>query len=57
MTKPKFLLRAVAQSLDFVVVHDKIAVWTEQVIRHQICVVRRSEYLTIKVKQEFAYLI
>ena len=38
MTESKLFVCTVAERLDLVVVDDEVAVWTEQVIGHQICI-------------------
>ena len=54
MTEAELFVCAVAKRLDLVFVQNKIAVRTEQVIGHQISVVRRSENLTWERKESFA---
>ena len=54
MAKTEFFLRTVAKRLDLILVDDKVAVRSKQVIRHQISVVRRGKDLTRKRKQALA---
>ena len=57
MSKTKFLVRQVANSLYFVVSKDKEAVWAEQVIGKKECVMGGYEHLVVTFKQSLANLI
>ena len=45
MTKTKFLVGAVAERLNLILVEDKIAVGTKKVVRHQISVMKTKHLL------------
>ena len=55
MTKTKFLLGAVAKRLNLILVEDKIAVGPKKIVRHQISIMRRCEYLARKNKESLAH--
>ena len=54
MTETEFFVCTVAKRFDLVLVQNKVAVWTEQVIGHQIGIVRRSEDLARQCKESLA---
>ena len=55
MTKTKLLVGAVAERLNYILVENKIAVGTKKIVRHQISVMRRCEYLARKNKESLAH--
>ena len=57
MSKTKFLVRQIANSLYFVVSKNKEAVWTKQVIGKKECVVGGYKHLVVAFKQSLANLI
>ena len=57
MSKTKFLVRQIANSLYFVVSKHEEAVWPMQVIGEKECVVGGNEHLVVAFKQSLANLI
>ena len=55
MTKTKLFFGAIAKRLNLILVEDKITVGTKKIVRHQISVVRRCEYLARKNKESLAH--
>ena len=38
MTKTQFFVCTISQTFDFVIVQNKVAIWAQKIVRHQICI-------------------